>query len=68
MDGKPVNLRQFRKRKAREDKARQAESNRVVHGTPNSLTELEQARREKLAREIDAKKRDMPDDSDSGSA
>lgn len=33
---KPVNLRQYRKRKQREDKARSAEANRVKHGTPKA--------------------------------
>lgn len=56
MTSKPVNLRQFRKRKAREEKARQAETNRVVHGTPKSLTELETARREKLLRDVEGKR------------
>ncbi len=56
MTSKPVNLRQFRKRKAREEKARQAETNRVLHGTPKSLTELEKARREKLLRDVEGKR------------
>lgn len=56
MTSKPVNLRQFRKRKAREEKARQAEANRVVRGTPKSLTELENARREKLLRDVEGKR------------
>lgn len=56
MTSKPVNLRQFRKRKAREEKARQAETNRVVHGTPKSLTELEKARRAKLLRDVEGKR------------
>lgn len=56
MTSKPVNLRQFRKRKAREEKARKAETNRVEHGTPKSLTELEKARREKLVRDVEGKR------------
>ena len=53
---KPINLRQARKRRAREDKARQAEANRIAHGTPKALRELEAARREVLARRVDEHK------------
>lgn len=60
---KPINLRQFRKRKAREDKARQAEQNRISHGTPKSLTDLSKARAEKAARDIEAKKLERSGDS-----
>ncbi|MGJ3232285.1 MAG: DUF4169 family protein [Oceanicaulis sp.] len=55
---KPVNLRQARKRKARADKAKQAEANRVAHGTPKAVRDLEAARREMLAKRVDGHKRD----------
>ncbi|WP_300531487.1 DUF4169 family protein [Maricaulis sp.] len=61
MTSKPVNLRQFRKRKQREDKAKQAEANRVAHGTPKTLSEPVRLERDRLLRELEAKKRDAPD-------
>jgi hypothetical protein len=51
---KPVNLRQHRKAKARAEKAREAEINRVVHGAPRALRDLEQARQDQAARRIEA--------------
>lgn len=64
MTSKPINLRQVRKRKAREDKAKQAEANRVAHGTPKAVRELAEARRAKLVRDVDGKKRETRDRSD----
>lgn len=61
MTSKPVNLRQYRKRKQREDKARQAEANRLAHGTPKSLSEPVREERERLLRELEAKKLDGND-------
>lgn len=61
MTSKPINLRQVRKRKAREDKAKQAEANRVAHGTPKAVRDLAEARRAKLVRDVDGKKRETPD-------
>ena len=58
MTSKPVNLRQFRKRKQREDKARQAEANRVEFGTSKSLTEPVRLERERLLKALEAKKLD----------
>ncbi len=57
---KPINLRQARKRKARADKAKQAEANRIAHGTPKAVRDLEAARRDKLARQVDGHKREDP--------
>ena len=54
----PVNLRQVRKRKAREDKAKQAEINRVQFGTPKAQRDLEQAQRDKLANLLDGHRRE----------
>jgi len=58
MDGKPVNLRQHRKRKAREAKAEEAAANRVLHGTPKALTELEAARKAKAEALLEGHKRE----------
>ncbi|MGY6627356.1 MAG: DUF4169 family protein [Oceanicaulis sp.] len=58
---KSVNLRQHRKAKARASKAREAEINRVVYGTPKALRDLEQARRDQAARTIEAHRRTVED-------
>ena len=52
---KPVNLKQARKRKARAEKVKKAEANRLSHGQPKAVTDLTKARAEKAARELDAK-------------
>lgn len=57
----PINLRQFRKKKAREDKARQAETNRVQFGAPKAQRELEKAREAKRKAALDAHKREDGD-------
>lgn len=54
---KPVNLRQYRKTKARADKARAADVNRVVHGTPKAARNLEAARQEQAAQRLEAHRR-----------
>jgi hypothetical protein len=56
---KPVNLRQFRKQKARADKAERAQANRVAHGQPKAATQLAQLSTEKSVRELDGKKREV---------
>ena len=53
-----VNLRQVRKTKARDEKAKAADANRSVHGTPKHLRKLAKARSEKAARDLDAHKKD----------
>ena len=58
---KPINLRQARKRKARADKARQAETNRVAHGAPKALRDLAEARRAQLARAVDGHRLERAD-------
>lgn len=58
----PINLRQFRKKKAREDKAKQAEINRAQFGTPKALRELEAEREAKRQDELDAHKREDGDE------
>lgn len=49
-----INLRQARKARAKAEKEAQAETNRVQHGTPKLLRELNKTRTEKEARELDA--------------
>ena len=54
----PVNLNRFRKARAKaDDKARAAE-NRVAFGRTRAEKALAEARREKAARALDAKKRE----------
>lgn len=53
-----VNLRQARKTKARDEKAKAAEANRTLHGTPKRLRNLAKARSEKATRDLDGHKKD----------
>lgn len=55
---KPINLKQARKRKARAEKSRKAEANRLLHGQPKAVIDLAKARAENAARELDGKKLD----------
>ncbi|MFY0638003.1 DUF4169 family protein [Maricaulis maris] len=55
---KPVNLRQYRKQKARRDKAETAATNRVLHGTPKALRDAADAEAARRQAELDGKKRD----------
>ncbi|MFS2318343.1 DUF4169 family protein [Maricaulis sp. D1M11] len=66
MTSKPINLRQFRKRKQREDKDKQAEANRVEHGTPKAVRELSAARRAHELTKVEAHKRTPPSQNRSG--
>jgi hypothetical protein len=51
-----VNLNRFRKKKQREDKAKQAEINRIRHGRTKEEKERELKDRERAARMIDGKR------------
>ncbi|HWC63171.1 MAG TPA: DUF4169 family protein [Rhizomicrobium sp.] len=53
-----INLRQARKAKARAEKEKQAEANRVAHGTPKALKKLEQARTELAAKRLENRRLD----------
>lgn len=53
-----VNLRCARKKKARGEKEKTAEANRILHGTPKSLRDLAKARAEKAVRDLGAHKKD----------
>ena len=44
-----INLRRARKAKAHAEKGKQAEANRVLHGTPKSMRKLAEAHAEKEA-------------------
>ena len=53
-----VNLRRARKAKARGEKEKTAEANRLLHGTPKNLRDLAKAKSDKAARNLDAHKKD----------
>lgn len=56
MAGNVVNLNRFRKKKQREEKAKQAEINRVKHGRTKAQKESELADRERAARALEGKR------------
>ncbi len=49
---KIVNLNRMRKAKARAEKAKQADANRVTHGTPKALRKLSEARKDKAEQRL----------------
>ena len=51
-----INLRRARKAKARAEKDKQAEANRVAHGVAKAARKLAEAKAEKAARELAAHK------------
>ena len=53
-----INLRRARKAKARSEKEKTADANRIVHGTPKHLRDLAKAKSEKALRDLDAHKKD----------
>ena len=54
--GDVVNLNRFRKKKQREEKAKQAEINRIRHGRTKTQKERELADRERAARLLEGKR------------
>lgn len=57
-----VNLRQFRKTKARSEKESQAEQNRLTFGRTKNEKTLTKALNDKAERVLDQKKLDKPED------
>jgi len=51
-----VNLRQFRKRKQREDREEQADKNRKAHGVSSKVKKLSAVTQDIEARKLDGKK------------
>ncbi len=47
-----VNLNRARKTKARAEKDKTAQANRVTHGTPKALKKLEEARKDKAEQRL----------------
>jgi hypothetical protein len=58
MGAELINLRRARKKKARAEKEKQAEANRVAFGTPKALRKLEKARTELAAKRLENKRLD----------
>jgi hypothetical protein len=56
MPGEVVNLRQFRKSKARAEKDAQAEESRVKFGRTKAEKQLQKAEKEKAHRHLDSHK------------
>ena len=56
MAGNVVNLNRFRKKKQREETAKQAEINRIRHGRTQAEKDRERLERERAARAIDGKR------------
>lgn len=61
MTGDVVNLRQFRKQKARSEKEKQAEQNRLTFGRTKAEKDLTTARNEKAAQKLDQGKLEKSD-------
>lgn len=59
--GDVINLRQFRKTKARAEKEKSADQNRVTFGRTKAEKELTRARNEKAEKTLDQGKLDKPD-------
>ncbi|WP_019961248.1 DUF4169 family protein [Woodsholea maritima] len=57
-----INLRHFRKLKARKDKAKQAAQNRVIFGTPKALRDGEALRRTRAEAKLDQLRRETAND------
>ena len=62
MTGDVVNLRQFRKRKARDEKETRAKQNRISFGRTKAEKNLTRALNEKAARSHEAGKRETKGD------
>ncbi|PKR49119.1 DUF4169 family protein [Thalassospira povalilytica] len=66
--GDLVNLRQVRKRKQRNEKAKKADENRVLHGRTRHERDLNDARKQSAGKHLDGHRRDDPDASNPSNA
>ena len=57
-----INLRRARKARAKAEKAKTAEANRVHHGTPKAVRDLARARSEQSARRLENSRLDEDKD------
>ena len=62
MAGNVVNLNKFRKKKQREERAKQAEINRARHGRTKAQKEREAADRERAVRMLEGKRLERGDE------
>jgi len=62
MTAEIVNLNRARKAKAKADKNKKAERNRVQHGTPKHLKQVGKARAEKETRDAEGRKLKQDED------
>ncbi|WP_276120911.1 DUF4169 family protein [Pararhizobium qamdonense] len=66
MTGDVVNLRQFRKQKARTEKDRTADQNRISFGRTKAEKQLTQTLNDKASKTLDQGKREQPVGPDKG--
>jgi len=57
-----INLNRARKAKAKAEKGKTAEANRIAHGTPKVLKKLEQAKLEQASERLGGHRLEKPDD------
>jgi hypothetical protein len=57
-----INLNRFRKKKARTEKAKRADINRIRHGRTQAEKDRELAERERATRLLEGKRLQSPDD------
>jgi hypothetical protein len=62
MGAEIFNLRRARKAKAKADKDKTAEANRVLHGTPKALRNLAEARKDKADQALSGHRLEKDDD------
>ncbi len=56
-----VNLKRVRKQRARAEKDKAAEANRVLHGTPKAVRKLADARKDQAEQRISGHRLEKPD-------
>lgn len=57
-----VNLKRARKARAKADKEKTAEANRILHGTPKAVRNLTEARKNKADQALSGHKLEKPDE------
>ena len=57
-----INLKRARKAKAKADKEKAAEANRVLHGTPKTVRNLAEARKNKADQALSSHRLEKPED------
>jgi hypothetical protein len=62
MGAELINLRRARKARTKAEKEKTAETNRVLHGTPKALRNLEKARKDTADKGLNAHQLEKPKD------